>query len=112
MSALTDRIAAEHGGWFNLDGVWRCNCGEPLPPSANADMWMRAHIAAVTEAAVREQGAAELYAVAEKWAERANDMLLRAKAYSHATTRSLAYAHAASIASGALVKDLPEEAQS
>ena len=55
MSALTDRIAAEHGGWFNLDGVWRCNCGEPLPSSANADMWMRAHIAEVTEAAVREQ---------------------------------------------------------
>lgn len=55
MSALTNRIAAEHGEWFNLDGVWRCNCGEPLPFSANANMWMRAHIAAVTEAAVREQ---------------------------------------------------------
>ena len=53
MSALTDRIAAEHGGWFNLDGVWRCNCGEPLPPWTIADMWMRAHIAEVTEAAVR-----------------------------------------------------------
>ena len=53
MSALANRIAAEHGGWFNLDGVWRCNCGEPLPPSANADMWMRAHIAERTEAAVR-----------------------------------------------------------
>ena len=60
MSALTDRIAAEHGGWFNLDGVWRCNCGEPLPSSANADMWMRAHIAAVTEAAVREQVARDI----------------------------------------------------
>ena len=60
MSALTDRIAAEHGGWFILDGVWRCNCGEPLPSSANADMWMRAHIATVTEAAVREQVAREI----------------------------------------------------
>ena len=60
MSALTDRIAAEHGGWFNLDGVWRCNCGEPLPSSANADMWMRAHIAKATEAAVREQVAREI----------------------------------------------------
>ena len=60
MSALTERIAAEHGGWFNLDGVWRCNCGEPLPSSANADMWMRAHIAAVTEAAVREQAARDI----------------------------------------------------
>ena len=60
MSALTDKIAAEHGGWFNLDGVWRCNCGEPLPSSANADMWMRAHIAEVTEAAVREQVARDI----------------------------------------------------
>ena len=60
MSALTDRIAAEHGGWFNLDGVWRCNCGEPLPSSANADMWMRAHITTVTEAAVREQVAQDI----------------------------------------------------
>ena len=60
MSAFTDKIAAEHGGWFNLDGVWRCNCGEPLPSSANADMWMRAHIAAVTEAAVREQVARDI----------------------------------------------------
>ena len=60
MSALTERIAAEHGGWFNLDGVWRCNCGEPLPSSANADMWRRAHIAAVTEAAVREQVARDI----------------------------------------------------
>ena len=62
MSALTNRIAAEHGGWFNLDGVWRCNCGEPLPSSANADMWMRAHIAAVTEAAVRDQVAQDIEA--------------------------------------------------
>ena len=60
MSALSDRIAAEHGGWFNLDGVWRCNCGEPLPPSANADMWMRAHVAAVAEAAVRERVARDI----------------------------------------------------
>ena len=65
MSALSDRIAAEHGGWFNLDGVWRCNCGEPLPSSANADMWMRAHIAEVTEAAVREQVARDIEAQIE-----------------------------------------------
>ena len=75
MSALTDRIAAEHGGWFNLDGVWRCNCGEPLPSSANADMWMRAHVAAVTEAAVREQVAREIEE-AEVWAVR-TDLLDR-----------------------------------
>ena len=67
MSALTDRIAAEHGGWFNLDGVWRCNCGEPLPSSANADMWMRAHIATVTEAAVREQVARKIRAQRDRF---------------------------------------------
>ena len=106
MSALTDRIAAEHGALFNS---WNtCLCGAKL---ATTSKWNR-HIAAVTEAAVREEVAAELYAVAEKWAERANDILLSAEASSRATTRSLAYAQAASIASGALVKDLPEEAQS
>ena len=67
MSALANRIAAEHGGWFNLDGVWRCNCGEPLPSSANADMWMRAHIAAVTEAAVRERVARDIRAARDQF---------------------------------------------
>lgn len=67
MSALTDRIATEHGGWFNLDGVWRCNCGEPLPSSANADMWMRAHITTVTEAAVRERVARDIRAQRDRF---------------------------------------------
>lgn len=91
---------SEHGPL--TDGYWCERCG------ALDEAAMRKGI----EAAVRKQITAELYAVAEKWAERANDMLLSAEASSRATTRSLAYAQAASIASGALVNDLPEEAQS
>lgn len=60
MDDIARRVAAEHGGWFNLDGVWRCNCGEPLPSSANADMWMRAHIAEVTVSATRERIAQDI----------------------------------------------------
>ena len=92
MSALTDKIAAEHGGWFKLDGVWRCNCGEPLPSSANADMWMRAHIAEVTEAAVREQVARDIETARSEAAARI--------AESHLPAWQEALANAARIARG------------
>ena len=56
MSALTDRIAAEHGALFNS---WNtCLCGAKL---ATTSKWNR-HIAEVTEAAVREQVARDIEA--------------------------------------------------
>ena len=54
MSALTDRIATEHGALFNS---WNtCLCGAKL---ATTSKWNR-HIAEVTEAAVREQVAQDI----------------------------------------------------
>ena len=54
MSALTDRITAEHGALFNS---WNtCLCGAKL---ATTSKWNR-HIAEVTEAAVREQVAQDI----------------------------------------------------
>lgn len=64
MSALTDRIAREH--WIVLDpafytdtGRWevKCRCGARVP-----DGHFNAHIAAVTEAALREQVAQDIEA--------------------------------------------------
>ena len=100
MSALTDRIAAEHGGWFNLDGVWRCNCGEPLPSSANADMWMRAHITTVTEAAVRAHIAAALDDLAKARHDDLKETKRRTRAETFAGASAMAYELAARIARG------------
>ena len=100
MSALTDRIAAEHGEWSIFDGVWRCNCGEPLPSSANADMWMRAHIATVTEAAVREHIAAALDDLARARHDDLKETKRRTRAETFAGASAMAYELAARIARG------------
>ena len=59
MSALTDRIAAEHGHRRTKDGDWECKCGMPIRPSAPSN-WMHKHLIAVTEAAVRERVARDI----------------------------------------------------
>ena len=66
MSALTDRIAAEHSQ-ETVNGRYGCACGESSPDryfDAYEDLthWHRAHVAAVTEAAVREQVARDIEA--------------------------------------------------
>lgn len=59
MSALTDRIAAEHGHRQTRDGDWECKCGVPIRPSAPSN-WMHKHLIVVTEAVVREQVARDI----------------------------------------------------
>ena len=61
MSALTDRIAAEHGHRQTKDGDWECKCGVPIRPIAPSN-WMHKHLIEVTEAAVREQVARDIEA--------------------------------------------------
>lgn len=69
MSALTDRIAAEHAQ-ETVNGRYGCACGESSPDRyfdiyEDLTHWHRAHIAAVTEAAVREQVARDIEAQIE-----------------------------------------------
>lgn len=66
MSALTDRIAAEHAQ-ETVNGRYGCACGESSPDRyfdiyEDLTHWHRAHVAAVTEAAVREQVARDIEA--------------------------------------------------
>lgn len=61
MSALTERIAAEHH-WTPAD---RCKCGKWAPRQGVGPHDFIQHIAEVTEAAVREQIAAELEALSK-----------------------------------------------
>ena len=57
MTAITDKIAREHGEFLDETAVSEgCRCGA-IP---GGEDWFAAHIAAVTEAAVRETIAAEL----------------------------------------------------
>ena len=67
MSDLTHRIAAEHRvvGIVQVTGTYECSCGiavAALPGSGLFDVQVR-HVAEVTEAAVREQIAADIEAV-------------------------------------------------
>ena len=64
MSELTDRIAAEHSQ-ETVNGRYGCACGESSPDRyfdiyEDLTHWHRAHIAAVTEAAVRERVARDI----------------------------------------------------
>lgn len=66
MSDLTNRIAAEHD---HLPGVGACRCRATIPETgcnAHTDPYT-AHVAEVTEAAVRAQIAADIRAARTKW---------------------------------------------
>lgn len=72
MSALTEKIAAEHQPRYvemrgheadDFTYGWRCSCGNTLRGSA-IHRSMRNHVAEATEAAVRAQIAAEIEQVA------------------------------------------------
>lgn len=70
MSAITEKIAAEHvplavpGPRLPWDLRRVCSCGaSPDNPDEFISSWRIRHIAEVTEAAVREQVAADLLAV-------------------------------------------------
>ena len=58
MSALTEKVAREHGltSYDDESGVWVCNCGLSIP----ADLEHMEHVAAVTEAETRAAVAAEI----------------------------------------------------
>ena len=71
MSALTDRIAAEHSQ-ETVNGRYGCACGESSPDRyfdiyKDLTHWHRAHVAAVTDAAVREQVARDIRAQRERY---------------------------------------------
>ena len=59
MSALTDRIAAEHGHRQTKDGDWECKCGVPIRPSVPSN-WMhnQEQVAYETAARIARGGAA------------------------------------------------------
>ena len=64
MSALTDRIAAEHAQ-ETVNGRYGCACGESSPDRyfdiyEDLTHWHRAHVAEVAEAAVRERVARDI----------------------------------------------------
>ena len=65
MTAITDRIAAEHGVMSSGAGGPYCrSCGAIIPaPDGNYTIGHARHIAEVTEAAVREQVARDIEAV-------------------------------------------------
>ena len=63
MSALTDRIARDHVGLVDAEYAYGCSCG-CLPKGFQN--WV-AHIAAVTEAAVRKQVAQEIRAQRDRF---------------------------------------------
>ena len=96
MSALSDRIAAEHVGLVGAEYTYGCSCGS-LPKGFQN--WA-SHIAAVTEEAVREQIARELNALAVIARDelRADRRRTRAESYDGGT--ALAYEAAARIARG------------
>lgn len=63
MSAITEKIAAEHVP-LAVPGPRLCSCGaSPDNPDEFISSWRIRHIAEVTEAAVRVQVAADLLAV-------------------------------------------------
>ena len=94
MSALTDRIAAEHGALFNS---WNtCLCGAKL---ATTSKWNR-HIAEVTEAAVRERIAAALDDLARARHDDLKETKRRTRAETFAGASAMAYELAARIARG------------
>lgn len=71
MTPLRDRIAAEHRRIWNT--VWiTCRCGwsNTEPPVADRDVFL-AHIADVTERAVRDVIVAELTVQADRWSDSA-----------------------------------------
>lgn len=56
--SIADQIAADHQ--ISMSGS-RCSCGQESAPSEYIDVWRVAHIATVTEAAVRAQIAEEIF---------------------------------------------------
>ena len=94
MSALTDRIAAEHRyAWMNAE----CAC------DASRHVWMEdfaAHIAEVTEAAVREHIAAALDDLARARHDDLKETKRRTRAETFAGASAMAYELAARIARG------------
>ena len=63
MSALTDRIAAEHVPLALGTQPGLCSCGaSPDNPNEYISSWRARHMAEVTEAAVREQVARDIEA--------------------------------------------------
>ena len=101
MSALTDRIAAEHfvrsGAFYVTDQHWEdvCACGDRFPTGG-----IRAHIAAVTEAAVREHIAAALDDLARARHDDLKETKRRTRAETFAGASAMAYELAARIARG------------
>ena len=96
MSALTDRIAAEHAQ-ETVNGRYGCACGESSPDRyfdiyEDLTHWHRAHVAAVAEAAVREQVARDIETARSEAAARI--------AESHLPAWQEALANAARIARG------------
>lgn len=93
MSALTDRIAAEHRYlWSNAT----CGCG--FEPVWSEDYG--SHIATVTEAAVREHIAAALDDLARARHDDLKDTKRRTRAETFAGASAMAYELAARIARG------------
>ena len=94
MSALTDRIAAEHGIMSSgAEGPYCKGCGTPVEAiGGNYTIGHAAHIAAVTEAAVREQVARDIETARSEAAARI--------AESHLPAWQEALANAARIARG------------
>lgn len=101
MSALTERIAAKHQRVFNNPkGVGTsCTCGW-YDTQYDGSQKHNLHIAEVTEAAVREQIAAELTALSETtWDAYKNGFGIE-RAYAYTEGQSDAYDTAATLAKG------------
>lgn len=71
MSALSDRIAAEH--WFTGNNGWHCvGCGySDIGRGEDYGAASRRHLADVAERAVRDAIVAELMVQADRWSDNA-----------------------------------------
>ena len=103
MSALTDRITAEHVPLALGTQPGLCSCGaSPDNPGEYISSWRARHMAEVTEAAVREHIAAALDDLARVRHDDLKETKRRTRAESFAGASAMAYELAARIARGEL----------